>query len=162
MGEGTANHVGSTTLPASTPRLCTSEHEQNEPAQFLLLEYTHRAVVNSSFKQWRLGLLQGGTANHLVISHLFISEHQQNGLAQFVLVEHAVQLIPCGVDAVSVIRVHDKDQSLCVLVVVPPQRTDLVLPPDVPNCSQQAESSQAGNIHRGHKHVKKNRALSRV
>lgn len=97
------------------------------------------------------GLQRGKTANHPInsraihpiLTHLFISEHQQNGLAQFVLVEHTVQLIPCGVDAVSVVRVHHEDQSLRVLVVVPPQRTDLVLPSDVPNCSQQAKPSRA-------------------
>lgn len=69
-------------------------------------------------------------------THLLVGEHEQDGLAQFVLVEHTVKLVPCGVDAVSVVRVHHEDQPLSVLVVVPPQRSDLVLPSDVPNCGQ--------------------------
>lgn len=69
-------------------------------------------------------------------THLLVSEHEQDGLAQFVLVEHTVKLVPCSVDAVSVVRVHHEDQPLSVLVVVPPQRSDLVLPSDVPNCRQ--------------------------
>ena len=45
-----------------------------------------------------------------------------------------MQLVPCGVDTVSVVRVHHEDKPLCVLVVVPPQRPDLVLPSYVPHC----------------------------
>ena len=66
--------------------------------------------------------------------HLLVSEHEQDGVAQLVFVEHAVKLVPCGINAVSVVRVHHEDQPLRVLVVVPPQRSDLVLPSDVPNC----------------------------
>lgn len=41
------------------------------------------------------------------------------------LVEHALQLVPGLANAVAVIAVHHKDQTLCVLEVVPPQGADL-------------------------------------
>lgn len=41
------------------------------------------------------------------------------------LVQHAVQLIPCLANAVAVIAVHNEDQALGVLEVVPPQGANL-------------------------------------
>ena len=37
------------------------------------------------------------------------------------------------IDTVAIVRVHHEDQALRVLVVVAPQRTDLVLTTDIPN-----------------------------
>lgn len=81
-------------------------------------------------------------------THLLVSEHEQDGLAQFVLVEHTVKLIPCGVDAVSVVRVHHEDQTLRVLVVVPPQRSDLVLSSDVPNYRESKQVMRRDKVGR--------------
>jgi hypothetical protein len=41
------------------------------------------------------------------------------------LVEHALQLVPCLADTITIIAVHHEDQTLCVLEVVPPQGADL-------------------------------------
>ena len=41
------------------------------------------------------------------------------------LIKHPVKFISSLNNSVSVVAVHDKDQTLRVLEVVPPQRTDL-------------------------------------
>lgn len=41
------------------------------------------------------------------------------------LIQHPMQFIPCLNNSVSIIAVHDKYETLCVLEVVPPQGTDL-------------------------------------
>jgi hypothetical protein len=41
------------------------------------------------------------------------------------LVQHPMQLVPGFADTFTVVAVDHKDQALCVLEVVPPQRTDL-------------------------------------
>ena len=46
-------------------------------------------------------------------------------VAQLILVQHAVQLVPSLRHAVSVVGVHDEDQTLGVLEVVPPKRANL-------------------------------------
>ena len=71
---------------------------------------------------------------HGVGQILLVGKNQKHSVTELVLVEHSVQLVTSGVDAVSVIRVDDKDEALRVLVVVAPQRTDLVLATNVPNC----------------------------
>lgn len=71
--------------------------------------------------------------NNKASTNLFVSEDEKDGLAQLVLVEHAVQLIPRSVHTVPIVRVHHEDKPLRVLVIVPPQRPDLVLPSNIPN-----------------------------
>ena len=73
---------------------------------------------------------------HGVRKILLVSEHEQDGIAQLVLVEHSVHFIARGIDTISIIGIHHKDQTLGVLVVVTPQRTDLVLTTDIPNCER--------------------------
>eukprot|EP00891_Asterochloris_glomerata_P004315 jgi/Astpho2/4315/Aster-x1212 len=67
-------------------------------------------------------------------AHLLVCEHQQHRFAQLVLVEHAVQLIAGLPDSVAVIAVHDEDEPLGVLEVVPPQGPDFVLASHIPDC----------------------------
>jgi len=52
-------------------------------------------------------------------------------LAQLVLVQHAVQLVARLANAVTIVRVDDEDDTLRVLVVMAPERPDLVLAADV-------------------------------
>lgn len=41
------------------------------------------------------------------------------------LVEHAMQLVPRLADSLAIITVHDEDEALRVLEIVPPERTNL-------------------------------------
>ena len=43
----------------------------------------------------------------------------------FYLVQHPVQLISGFNNTVTVIAIHNKDKTLCVLEVMPPERSDL-------------------------------------
>lgn len=43
------------------------------------------------------------------------------------------QDILTSINTVSIVRVNDEDKTLCVLVVVSPERSDLVLTPYVPD-----------------------------
>jgi hypothetical protein len=38
------------------------------------------------------------------------------------------------VDTVPIIRVYNENKTLCILIVVPPERSDLVLSSDIPHC----------------------------
>lgn len=49
----------------------------------------------------------------------------KNELIPTYLIQHPMQFIPCLNNTVSVIAVHNKYETLCVLEVVPPQWTDL-------------------------------------
>merc|ERR1712118_575181 len=51
----------------------------------------------------------------------------------FLLVEHLGELLAGILDTVSVVAVDDKDEALRVLVIVAPERTNLVLATDVPD-----------------------------
>mgnify|MGYP001344254594 CR=1 FL=1 len=70
---------------------------------------------------------------HGVGQVLLVREDEQDALAQLVLVEHAVQLVARLAHAVAVVRVDHEDDALRVLVVVAPERADLVLAADVPH-----------------------------
>jgi len=64
---------------------------------------------------------------------LLVGEDKEKGIAEFVLVQHALQFLPGLHDTVTVVAVDDEDDTLCVLEVVPPERTDLVLTTDIPH-----------------------------
>lgn len=70
---------------------------------------------------------------HGIRQVLLVGEHQHDGLTQLVLGEHPVQLVVGLAHAVLVVGVNDEDQALGVLVVVAPERADLVLASDVPH-----------------------------
>lgn len=70
---------------------------------------------------------------HGVGEILLVGKHEQHGIAEFVFVEHSVQFVAGGVDTIRVIGIDHEDESLSVLVVVAPQRTDFVLTTDVPD-----------------------------
>mmetsp|Transcript_73127 Transcript_73127/g.200800 ORF Transcript_73127/g.200800 Transcript_73127/m.200800 type:complete len:561 (-) Transcript_73127:65-1747(-) len=70
---------------------------------------------------------------HRVRQVLLVGEDQQDGLPQLVLVQHAVQLVARLAHAVAIVGINDEDDTLGVLVVVAPERADLVLAADVPH-----------------------------
>ena len=72
-------------------------------------------------------------AGHSTRQVLLIGENEQNSVFQLLFTKHLVQLLSILFNTVSIIRVHDEDQPLGVLVVVAPQQTDLVLTTDIPH-----------------------------
>lgn len=70
---------------------------------------------------------------HRVRQILLVGEDQQERISQLVLVQHALQLLTGLNDTVTVVAVDDEDDTLGVLEVVPPQRSNLVLSANIPN-----------------------------
>jgi hypothetical protein len=70
---------------------------------------------------------------HGVGQILFVGEDQQQRIPQLILVQHALQLLARLDDTVTIVGVDDEDDALGVLEIVPPQRSDLVLPAHVPD-----------------------------
>ena len=64
---------------------------------------------------------------------MLVRKDQQHRVAEFVFVEHAVKFISRLGDTVAIVTIDDEDQALRVLEVVSPQRTNLVLSPDIPH-----------------------------
>lgn len=64
---------------------------------------------------------------------LLVGEDKEESIPQLVLVEHALQLLTRLDNTITVVAVDDEDDTLSVLEVVPPQRTDLVLSTDIPH-----------------------------
>lgn len=64
---------------------------------------------------------------------LLVGEDQEQGIAEFVLVQHALQFFPSLDNTISVVGVDDEDDTLSVLEVVSPERTNLVLATNIPH-----------------------------
>lgn len=78
-------------------------------------------------------LLRQLRGRHRIRQILLVGEDQDHSVAQLVLGQHVLELLLGLTHSLPVVRVHDKDQALRVLEVVPPQRTDLVLATDIPH-----------------------------
>ena len=64
---------------------------------------------------------------------LLVGEDQEDGVPQLILVQHALQLLTGLDDTVAIVGVNNEDDTLGVLEVMAPQRTDLVLSTDIPH-----------------------------
>ena len=64
---------------------------------------------------------------------LLVGEDQEESVPQLVLVQHALELLTRLNNTVTIVAVDDEDDTLGVLEVMPPQRTDLVLTTDIPH-----------------------------
>lgn len=64
---------------------------------------------------------------------LLVGKDQENGIPQLILVKHALQLFPSLNNTVTIIAVDHEDDTLGVLEVMSPQRSDLVLSTDIPH-----------------------------
>ena len=70
---------------------------------------------------------------HGVGQILLVGEDEEKSITELVLVEHALELLTGLDDTVAIVGVDDEDDTLGVLEVMPPQRTDLVLTTDIPH-----------------------------
>lgn len=70
---------------------------------------------------------------HGVGQILLVGKDQEERIPKLVLVQHALQLLSCLDNTITIVGVDDEDNSLCVLEVMSPKRPDLVLATDVPH-----------------------------
>jgi hypothetical protein len=77
---------------------------------------------------------------HCVGEILLVGEHEKNSIAKLILCKHAAKLIfgtvlvaLLVVDTVAIVTINHEDGTLGVLVVVAPERANLVLPSNVPH-----------------------------
>ena len=64
---------------------------------------------------------------------LLVGEDQEDGVPQLILVQHALQLLTGLDDTVAIVGVNNEDDTLSVLEVMSPERSDLVLSTDIPH-----------------------------
>jgi hypothetical protein len=64
---------------------------------------------------------------------LLVGEDKEKSIPQLILVQHALELLTRLNNTVAIVAVNDEDDTLGVLEVMPPQRTDLVLTADIPH-----------------------------
>lgn len=63
---------------------------------------------------------------------MLVGENKEKGISKLILVEHALQLFPSFDNSVTIVAVNNEDDTLGVLEVMSPQRSDLVLSTNIP------------------------------
>ena len=64
---------------------------------------------------------------------MLVGEDEEECVTKFVLIEHALEFFPGLNHTISVVGVDHEDDALSVLEVMSPQRSDLVLPTNIPD-----------------------------
>ena len=64
---------------------------------------------------------------------LFISEDEENSVSEFFLSKHSMEFFLSKIHTIFITGVNDKDESLGVLVVVSPEKSDFVLSTNIPD-----------------------------
>jgi hypothetical protein len=99
-------------------------------------------VAKSSWRKTYPGALPEGVQAKLVSDlggvHgvgqiLLVGEDKEKSITELVLVEHALELLTGLDNTVAIVGVDDEDNTLGVLEVMSPERTDLVLSTDIPH-----------------------------
>merc|ERR1740124_469232 len=73
------------------------------------------------------------SCTHCIRKILLVREYQKDSFTKFILVQHSVHLIAGCVNTVRVVRIYHEDKPLCVLIVVSPEWTDLILTTYIPD-----------------------------
>lgn len=63
---------------------------------------------------------------------LLVGEDQKQSIPQLVLVQHTLQLLAGFHDTIAIVAINDEDDTLSILEVMPPQRSNLVLSSHIP------------------------------
>jgi len=69
---------------------------------------------------------------HGIWQILLVGEDQKNGIPKLVLVQHTLQFLPSLNNTITIVGINDEDDTLGVLEVMSPQRSDLVLSTNIP------------------------------
>lgn len=70
---------------------------------------------------------------HRVGQILLVGKHQEHRITELIFVQHAVKLITRLGHTITIVAIDNENQTLGVLEVVSPERTNLVLSADVPH-----------------------------
>ena len=65
---------------------------------------------------------------------LFVGKDQKKSITKFIFIQHTLKLFPCLNNTISIVGVNHEDDTLCVLEIVSPQRSNLVLTTNIPYC----------------------------
>merc|ERR1740139_1785396 len=79
-------------------------------------------------------LLGNLCCSHGIRKILLICKYENKCIAHLILIQHFHELLACIFNTVAIVAVDDKDEPLCALVIVAPQRADLVLATHIPHC----------------------------
>lgn len=63
---------------------------------------------------------------------LLVGEDQKNGISELILVQHSLEFLPSLDNTVTIVAVDNEDDSLGILEVMSPERSDLVLSSNIP------------------------------
>lgn len=64
---------------------------------------------------------------------LFVGKDQEKRIPQLIFVQHSLQFLPSLDNTIAIIAVDNEDDPLGILEIMPPQRSDFVLPTDIPD-----------------------------
>lgn len=65
---------------------------------------------------------------------LLVGKDQKEGVSELVLVQHTLQLLASFHHTIAIVAIDHENDTLGVLEVMPPQRSDLVLSSNIPHC----------------------------
>ena len=88
----------------------------------------------SAFKGVKSEFFGYFTSCHGLWEILFVGKDKENCIGELFLCEHPMELITSLFNSFSIVAVNDEDETLSVLVVVPPKGSDLDLGAHVPHC----------------------------
>jgi hypothetical protein len=63
---------------------------------------------------------------------LLVGENQKNGIPQLILVQHTLKFLPGLNNTITIVAINHEDDTLGVLEVMSPQRSNLVLSTNIP------------------------------
>ena len=67
------------------------------------------------------------------VDYLFVGEDEEDGVSELVFLQHSVELISGLSDSLSIVTVHDENETLGVLEIMSPQRSNFILASNVPH-----------------------------
>jgi len=70
---------------------------------------------------------------HSIRQILLVGEDEKESITELILVEHSLKFFASFRHTFTIVGIDDEDDTLCVLEVVPPEGTDLVLTSNVPD-----------------------------
>ena len=73
------------------------------------------------------------SGRHGIRKILFVGKNEENGFFQFILIEHSMKFVPGSINTISIVWINNENQPLCILIVVSPQRSNLILTSYIPH-----------------------------
>lgn len=81
-------------------------------------------------------LVRNLSSVHSIRQVLFVGEHKEQSIPQLIFTQHPLQLLTCLSDSLPIVGVDHENDTLGVLEIMPPQRSNLILSSDIPDCER--------------------------